>query len=66
MCEHNFKETNKGVTSLTRELDREVNCDEVRPVLVEKLSKHLKIPILPLEEPLESILKTDCITSESI
>ena len=66
MCRHNFKETNKGVTSLTRELDREVNCDEVRPVLIEKLSKHLKIPILPLEEPLESILKTDCITSESI
>ena len=63
---HNFKETNKGVTSLTRELDREVNCDEVRPVLIEKLSKHLKIPILPLEEPLESIIKTDCITSELI
>ena len=59
-----MKKLKKGVTSLTRELDREVNCDEVRPVLIEKLSKHLKIPILPLEEPLETI--TDSVTNESI
>jgi len=51
----------KGVTSLTRELDREVDCDEVRPVLIEKLSKHLKIPILPLEQPLESILSASTL-----
>ena len=54
-----MKKLIKGVTSLTRELDREVNCDEVRPVLIEKLSKHLKIPILPLQEPLETITDTN-------
>ena len=54
-----MKKLKKGVTSLTRELNREVNCDEVRPVLIEKLSKHLKIPVLPLQEPLETITDTN-------
>ena len=54
------------MTSLTRELDREVDCDEVRQVLIEKLSKHLKIPILPLEQPIESILTADSVISNSI
>ena len=49
----------KGVTSLTRELDREVSCDEVRPVLIEKLSKHLKIPILPLQENVSSSVSNE-------
>ena len=30
------------MTSLTRELDREVDCDDVRQVLIEKLSKQFK------------------------
>ena len=54
------------MTSLTRELDREVDCDEVRPVLIEKLSKHLKIPILPLEQPIESLRSAEPVTSKSI
>lgn len=40
----------KGVTSLTRELDREVTMDEVRPILEHVLSAHLKVQIDPFDQ----------------
>ena len=44
----------KGVTSLSRELDREVTMDEVRPVLEHVLSKHLRVAIEPFNELADS------------
>jgi len=35
----------KGVTSLSRELNRDVSIEEVAPILTEKLSKYLKVPV---------------------
>ena len=39
----------KGVTSLSRELDRNVEMAEVKPILEHVLSKHLRIDIEPFD-----------------